>query len=700
MSQASVEPDCPPLLAAACASRVGGVWRVSLASLAAAEAAAPSLGERRCLLGRFSTVTGTLTVLWASAASFAAWERPDLGGIGVRLSHIARSNIAIGSIFSAASQAASRGDRFVQVVAVQGAKVLHRMRFTPVDVVPDEADAALAAVAAGFGGDREPLRCVLEELLLPEEASPEHEQLVQRARACPLPARRRRLAACVWHRAACLALSRLPRAPPAARPVFAERYSSSLLTVVALSSGRVLHQNLAALRWHGCVRAGGGADWLRDALLGGDAARLAAALADVAAGREVRLRAAVAPSHGSAHALAAASSDAATRWHEVVLTYGVDPVTLEPVAVVTESDISGLKAAEAELERLHAAQLDDYARSEAALEALLCSCFPAHVAHELLDNLMSAKEAADAAAAAAAEVAEEEDRQARDGSDAPSVPPSPAPSPGPQRLGVMARRRSGTLREDASSSSAGSALSPAPSVSSVPERPNTSGGETSGSGGGGELHGVAPSQRRATPRVSAPAMLCVPFMMRRARASSSAAADAAEALAAAPASASAEDARESEAAAAAAAPPPTPRGAAPARAQSSLPFVGRYPSLDAHGDAHAQQGAPVRRAAPIRSRSSLPFVGRSPSLSFGDDDASTSAQRGASLGSPRKNASALVRRLHADGALGRVAARRHSCVTIVFSDSASHSHPLAPRCACRAKSLTSPARAFRHHPHS
>jgi hypothetical protein len=191
MSHASGEPDCPPLLAAAGARLVSGVWRVSVASLAAAEAAAPSLGaERRCMVGRFNAATSTLTVLWASTASWAAWQEPDLAAIGARLSRVARENIAIGSIFGAATQAASRGDRFVQVVAVQGAKALHRMRFTPVDVVPDDADAALASVAGGFGaagggGALEPLRCVLDELLLPEEASPEHEQLVQRARARP-----------------------------------------------------------------------------------------------------------------------------------------------------------------------------------------------------------------------------------------------------------------------------------------------------------------------------------------------------------------------------------------------------------------------------------------------------------------------------------------------------------------------------------
>ena len=193
---------------------------------------------------------------------------------------------------------------------------------------------------------------------------------------------------------------------------FADRYSSSLLTVISLQTREILHQNPASLAWHGYLprNASGGTAWLAQALLGGDAAALAAAMDEVQARRSVQLRARVTGQTTGA-------GDTLLRWHEVVLTPGIDPVTLEAVLVVTENDVSALKAAEAELSRLHEAQLAELARSEAALEALVCSCFPEHVAAELLDNLMAAREI--------------------------GASPKAQQQPTPPRLGVMARRRSG-----------------------------------------------------------------------------------------------------------------------------------------------------------------------------------------------------------------------------------------------------------------
>jgi hypothetical protein len=206
--------------------------------------------------------------------------------------------------------------------------------------------------------------------------------------------------------------------------VFADRYSTSLLTVVALHSGAVLHQSPASLHWHGNLDPLAGAAWLL-ALLGGDATALDAVLADVREQRVARLQARAAPGRDSAAAAAAVCM--LHCWHEVALTPGVDPVTAEAVVVVTETDVSALKAAEAEVARLHAAQIADAARAQAALQTLLCSCFPEHVVQDLLDGLLEPQPAAAAALA--------EDDSAALIAAAVSAPASPhAP---PARCGLL-----------------------------------------------------------------------------------------------------------------------------------------------------------------------------------------------------------------------------------------------------------------------
>ena len=252
-------------------------------------------------------------------------------------------------------------------------------------------------------------------------------------------------------------------APP--RAEFADRYSSSLLTVLSLTTHEVLYQNPASLTLHGFLpRNGAGVRaWITAALLGGDEAALTAALDDVSAKRTVRLRARVAAQAAAAGTKVPRTSEPGSRWHEVVMTPGVDPVTLEPVVVVTESDISSLKAAEAELSRLHREQLDDYARSEAALEALVCSCFPEHVASELLENLMAAREASEPSAEGRRNSTVAPLPVAPASASPPAQPSSePATTVGsPPRLGVMARRRSGgklALAVDAATGAAAAAL--------------------------------------------------------------------------------------------------------------------------------------------------------------------------------------------------------------------------------------------------
>jgi hypothetical protein len=180
-------PACP-LLAAAGATLRDGVWRVRVSALDAACAADASLGKRRRTLSRFDVRSGRVTVAWASEASIAAWGKGmDARVLGQHLSNVAAKNAAIGSIFAAAAEAAARGDCFAHVVAEQGAPALQRMRFTPVDVVegaspapsPVRAAAASPLARAPDAGKRS--RHVLDELLLPEEASAPHDQLVQRA---------------------------------------------------------------------------------------------------------------------------------------------------------------------------------------------------------------------------------------------------------------------------------------------------------------------------------------------------------------------------------------------------------------------------------------------------------------------------------------------------------------------------------------
>ena len=93
------------LLDAAGATHADGAWRVSAAALATAVAVTPALGERRCMVAHYTADTKRLAVLWASPASQSAWESEDLGVIGDKLSKIARDNVALTSIFSAAGQA-------------------------------------------------------------------------------------------------------------------------------------------------------------------------------------------------------------------------------------------------------------------------------------------------------------------------------------------------------------------------------------------------------------------------------------------------------------------------------------------------------------------------------------------------------------------------------------------------------------------
>ena len=187
-----------PLLAAAGATQLDGVWRVTASALAAATAAQPLLGERRCYVGDYDAEQKRVTVVWASAAALAAWETAQVQVMGDKLSRIARDNSALASIFGAASQAAQRGDSFVHHVATAGA-ALQRMRFSPVDLV-EEADGLELAPAAAEGGEQGEAagaeaspparraggrvrRCMLDELLLGHEPSPQHEQLLLRARA-------------------------------------------------------------------------------------------------------------------------------------------------------------------------------------------------------------------------------------------------------------------------------------------------------------------------------------------------------------------------------------------------------------------------------------------------------------------------------------------------------------------------------------
>ena len=373
-------------------------------------------------------------------------------------------------------------------------------------------------------------------------------------------------------------------APP--RAEFADRYSSSLLTVVSLATHEVLYQNPASLTFHGFLpRNGAGVRyWITSTLLGGDEAALGVALDDVSAKRTVRLRARVAAHQGAANTDETAPVMAVTqlpRWHEVVMTPGVDPVTLKPVVVVTESDISSLKAAEAELSRLHAEQLDDYARSEAALEALVCSCFPEHVASELLENLIAAREASESS---------EGRRTSTVGplpvapaSASPPAQPSPEPSTtvgSPPRLGVMARRRSGgklALAMDASAGAASAAL----------ERASTAPASTFGFGR---------DRAAISPRPSAPIVV---------HGFKEAAVDTLSPL------------------------PRSPRPPPPGLPQlhASEPF--------------AMPGEPRRNS----------LTSETPHRSAAADGAAT-----------------LLARVRAAGAQGRVAARRHPCISVVFTD--------------------------------
>lgn len=358
--------------------------------------------------------------------------------------------------------------------------------------------------------------------------------------------------------------------------MFADRYSSSPLTVVALASCEVLHQNPASMCWHGSLPRGGvaGAAWLTSALLGGDAAALAAALADVAAERVVQLRARV-TCHGGQLA-----GNAVARWHEVAFTPGVDPVTLEAVMVVTESDISCLKAAEVELARLHAAQLAELTRSEAALESLICSCFPEQVASELLENLVAAREVKDREAAAR--------------------PPS-APT-------------------------------------------------------GGQQHQRSPLVARTKSEMALPAQLGLSRQRSGGVKAYFAADDAAVAAAAAkrPITAPAAFA-EADSAAAAKRPITAPAafaGAGKPRRGSQLGRSSSAPEPPGFTD-----DPPALMSAP---RCVMPFA-RHLSLLH-------SPQRASQPFAAADDVAALLLRLHAGGALDRVAARRHACVTVVFTD--------------------------------
>ena len=189
----------PLLAAAAGATHADGVWRVTAASLAAATAAQPVLGERRCNVSDYDAEHKQVTVFWASKAALAAWETEQLGEMSAKLSKVARSNSALASIFGAAAQAARRGDTFVHHVATGAGSALQRIRFTPLDLEEDEAELAPAAAAGGATQDqsaaagsclpvrRRVRRCVLDELLPADEPSPQHEQLLLRARASPPP---------------------------------------------------------------------------------------------------------------------------------------------------------------------------------------------------------------------------------------------------------------------------------------------------------------------------------------------------------------------------------------------------------------------------------------------------------------------------------------------------------------------------------
>ena len=477
-----------PLLTAAGATHSDGVWRVTAASLAAATAAQPALGQRRCYVGDYDAQQKRVSVVWASAAALAAWETEHVAVMSDKLSRIAHENSALASIFGGAMQAALRGDSFVHHVATGAGSALQRIRFVPVDLVesdPDALEQAPAAAEDGAGprgesagaralqqpaarGGGRVRRCMLDELLLPDEPSPQHEQLLLRARALLRHALRRA--------AFPPALTRADTTAPL-RAEFADRYSSSLLTVVSLTTHEVLYQNPASLTFHGFLpRTGAGVrTWITATLLGGDEAALNVELDDVSAKRTVRLRARVA-----AHQAAASTDTKAPplaegqllRWHEVVMTPGVDPVTLKPVVVVTESDISSLKAAEAELSRLHAEQLDDYARSEAALEALVCSCFPEHVASELLENLIAARDATESDVRRTSTVSPLPVTPASSvspRSQLSQTPPEGAATVGsPPRLGVMARRRSGGKLALANDAAAGAAAAAFERASTAP----------------------------------------------------------------------------------------------------------------------------------------------------------------------------------------------------------------------------------------
>lgn len=149
------------------------------------------------MVAHYTADTKRLAVLWASPASQSAWESEDLGVIGDKLSKIARDNVALTSIFSAAGQAAARGQPFFHVVATTAGSPLQRIRFTPLDVEDDGLERAPAEAEAGAGDGANAgagpnaaaprrRRCVLDELLPSDEPSPQHEQLLMRARAYAL----------------------------------------------------------------------------------------------------------------------------------------------------------------------------------------------------------------------------------------------------------------------------------------------------------------------------------------------------------------------------------------------------------------------------------------------------------------------------------------------------------------------------------
>ena len=212
------------------------------------------------------------------------------------------------ALAEAATAVTDRGSVHCTHMARRGNK-LERMLFFPVDVL-----------LPGSGGVAAPRRHWLQTILLPQEASPGHEDLMHRS-------------------------------------LFAERYAGTLVTLCLADSGAadgsadgsaggppeapgglkaplvglVAHQNPAATAHHGCLIGLPSQPWIASLLgsaVDSTAAASARAALSVRAAAQLRVL------------------SAGGRCFDVSLTPGLDPVTHQPALVVCETEVTDLARAE------------------------------------------------------------------------------------------------------------------------------------------------------------------------------------------------------------------------------------------------------------------------------------------------------------------------------------------------------------------